>query len=133
MGKRDAPSRHDRKGVARRRMRANPEPDRLGLYLSVLMRGGGAQSTFSAHTRETLPRLRGSRGGVSARRASATDLTWVHVLCKCGENEVRMRADIAARGVVPRCSMACEALAVKREAAEMRARLRAAREERERG
>ena len=131
MSKRDAPSRHDRKGVKPRRTRANAENDRLGLYLVVPQRTQGAGTYFSAHTRETLPPAERGRRGRKPRRAVASDLAFVHVLCRCGEYEVRMRADIAARGVVPRCSMACESLAVKREAAEKREQLKAEREARD--
>lgn len=132
MGKRDAPSRHDRKGVKRARTRADVEAPRLGLTLAVPNRAGTAGLYFSAHTRRTLP-TEPTNPRPTRYRSAATDLATVHVLCRCGAREIPMRADVAAAGWIPRCSIACEVQAARGRAAEIREGLRATRVARRKG
>lgn len=107
MGQRSAPSRHDKKGVKRRRQRADAEPQRLGLVLLVPQRGTAAAATFSAHTRRTLPPEHTNPRPTRGATGTARDVEFVHAICRCGKNEVAIRADIAASGYTPRCNPGC--------------------------
>ncbi len=114
MSDRAAPSRKDRRGVRRRRQRADAEPQRIGLFLPVKRRNSDAADvTLCAHTPDTLPAER-TNPRPTRYRAAATDLAFVHVVCRCGDAEVRLRADVAASGYVPRCSIGCRERAVPR-------------------
>lgn len=104
MGKSDAPSRHDRKGHKRPRVRANDEHVRTGLILMVVTRAGSVSSTFGAHTRRTLARapipvLRGRY----AKRPTERDLERVLTTCRCGKTQIPIARDLAEAGYQPRC------------------------------
>jgi hypothetical protein len=116
-----SPSRKDRRGVKRRRLRASELPSLLGTVLYVPhAHGEDAGAYFSALTaREYAERVddprRGIRGrslaprGAAGKRAALRAAERVEVLCRCERRLVWTTRGLVENGYQPRCNPTCEA------------------------